>query len=469
MNMIWFGKMCRNARSLIVTALAAGFVVLFTLAGCSGGSPSYVISGTVAAGGGPLAGVTITLGGDSSGTAITDANGHYTFSDVPRGKYTVMPSRTGYTFLPIFRRVFLDGIDATGFDFSVVISGKLATATHTAYLNSDGTVWTWGNNTAGQLGNGTTTNNAFAAQLSGLSGVMAVAAGMDHTLALKGDGTVWAWGNNANGQLGDGTTTQRSTPIQVSGLAGVRAIAAGYGHSVALKSDGIVWVWGNNANGQLGDGTTLNSLVPQQVANMYGVTAIAAGNGHTIALTADGVAWAWGSNLYGQLGIGTTTDSPVPVPAGLPSVIAIAAGNGFTVALRNDLTTLTVWTWGRNNNGQLGNGTTTDSALPGMINSLSNVVAVAAGNDHGAALTSAGQVWTWGNNSNGQLGNGTTTPSIIPIQVSSLSGITAIAAGNAGTVARRLDNTIWSWGSNLYGQLGDGTTTDRLVPVNVQQ
>jgi alpha-tubulin suppressor-like RCC1 family protein len=234
-------------------------------------------------------------------------------------------------------------------------------------VKSDGTAWAWGYNSNGQLGDGTTTSQATPVQVSGLSGVTAVSAGEDsYSLALLSDGTVWAWGSNSNGQLGDGTTTNRSTPVPVSGLSGVTvtAVAAGWGYSLALASDGTVWAWGKNNEGQIGDGTTTNRATPVQVGGLSGitVTALASAYESSFALTSDGTAWAWGYNSNGQLGDGTTTNRATPVQvSGLSGVTALAAGDRHALALKWDGT---LWAWGENNEGQLGDGTTTDRHTP---------------------------------------------------------------------------------------------------------
>ena len=193
---------------------------------------------------------------------------------------------------------------------------------HTITLKSDGTVWAWGYNSDGQSGDRTGDSEdeckLIPGQISGLSGVIAVAGAGRHTIALKSDGTAWAWGNNGDGQLGDGTTTGRATPGQVSGLSGIIAIACGEDHTIALKSDGTLWAWGYNGSGQLGDGTTnetypYGTTTPVQVSKLSDVIAIACGALHTIALKSDGTVWAWGDNGYGQLGDGTYTSSNTPV------------------------------------------------------------------------------------------------------------------------------------------------------------
>ncbi|MDP3000959.1 MAG: hypothetical protein Q8N47_25985 [Bryobacterales bacterium] len=179
-------------------------------------------------------------------------------------------------------------------------------------LKSDGTVWAWGDNTFGELGDGSTMNRLTPVPVSGLTGVVAIAAA-NHSLALKSDGTVWAWGYNDRGQLGDRTTTDRSTPVPVSGLTGVVGIAAAYSNSLALKSDGTVAAWGYNGYGSLGDDSNTNRLTPVPVSGLTGVAAIAGGDNYGLALKSDGTAWAWGANYYGQLGDGTTTQRLTPV------------------------------------------------------------------------------------------------------------------------------------------------------------
>jgi len=334
---------------------------------------------------------------------------------------------------------------------------------HSTRLKQDGTVWVWGYNDYGQLGDGTTTQRSSPVQVPGLSGVTALTAGGYYTLALRQDGTVRAWGRNDNGQLGDGTTTQRSSPVQVPGLSGITAITAGYSYTVALRQDGTLWAWGYNGYGQLGDGTTTQRASPMQVPGLSGVAAVAAGNDHTVALRQDGTVWAWGRNVYGQLGDGNTSQraSPVQVP-GLSGVTAIAAGNDHTVALRQDGT---LWAWGNNIYGGLGDGTTTQRASPVQVPGLSGITAITAGDSYTVALHQDGTVWAWGHNSNGQLGDGTTTPRASPVQV--LSGVTTLAAGMYHTLALRQDGTLWAWGHNGYGQLGDGTTASRSSPVQV--
>ena len=427
--MINYSKVKRNKFSGAICGCLLSVIMMLPLSGCGGGSDqTYTISGRITSAGSPLAGVTVILAGDTSMIVTTDANGNYTFSGVPGGTFTVTPSLAGSPFRPLFRNVWLDGIDGAGFDFVVHGLGRMATATHTIYVKDDGTVWAWGNNNNGQLGDGSATSKNTPVQVSGLSGMTAVAAGSGHTVALKNDGTVWAWGNNSNGQLGDGSAASKNTPVQVSGLYSMTAVAAGSGHTVALKNDGTVWAWGNNSTGQLGNGNfTPSNPTPAQVSGLSGmssgvVIAVAAGYDHTVALKNDGTVWAWGNNATGQLGNGNITPSNTPVQvSGLSGVTAVAAGFGHTVALKSDGT---VRTWGNNTKGQLGNGltngTTIDSAIPVVVSGMVGVTDIAAGYEGSVVLKGAfkgdGTVWAWGSNSNGQLGNGLAVDSAIPVQ-----------------------------------------------------
>ena len=255
-------------------------------------------------------------------------------------------------------------------------------------------------------------------QISGLTDVKAIAAGELHTVALKKDGTVWAWGKNYYGQFGDGTMTNSNTPVQINGLTDVKAISAGAYNTVALKNDGTVWACGLNSSGQLGDGTMTDSYIPVQVSDLTGITAISAGFvSHAVALKSDGTVWAWGSNSYGELGDGTTAgrNIPVQVIGDLTDVTAISAGESHTVALKNDGT---VWDWGRNNYFQLGDGTDTNRNTPIQVIGLrADGKAITAGALHTVAIKNDGTVWAWGLNNYGQLGDGTTVDSYTPIQV----------------------------------------------------
>jgi alpha-tubulin suppressor-like RCC1 family protein len=299
---------------------------------------------------------------------------------------------------------------------------------HSMALKSDGTVWAWGYNNVGQLGNGTISSSYTPpVQVLNLTGVIAIGVGNQHSVALKSDGTVWAWGYNNNGELGNGTRTNSSIPVQVPGLTGVRAIAIGHDHNLGLLSDGTLQAWGYNANGELGNGTTANALTPVSVG-LSGVTAIAAGMNHSLAVLGDGTVRAWGYNFYGALGNGTQTSSNVPVPvSGLNSVIAVVGGDLHSLALKTDGT---VWAWGYNATGQLGNGTLTNSTTPVQVPGLSGVVAIASGKGpHNLALKNDNSVWAWGSGAVGQLGNGTNANSRTPVPVSNLYGAVAIAAG----------------------------------------
>lgn len=297
-----------------------------------------------------------------------------------------------------------------------------------------------------------------------------VAAGGSHTMALRNDGTLWSWGANWDGQLGDGTTIERTNPVRVQGLTNMTAVSAGMGHNVALRSDGTVWTWGGNWYGYLGDGTMENRrITPAQVQGLTNMTAVSAGRYHTVTLRNDGTVWAFGAGWDGQLGDGTMMERTTPAQVrGLANVTAIATGWHHTVALRSDGT---VWTFGAGLDGQLGDGTTNSRGTPVQVRNLTNVIAIAAGRYHTVALRSDGTVWSWGSNWNGELGHGTAGVmyhSTRPAQVRQLANVTSVTAGDFYTVALRDDGTVWSWGLNWSGNLGDGTMTDRLTPVQAK-
>jgi len=316
---------------------------------------------------------------------------------------------------------------------------------YTLAIKSDGTLWAWGKNSEGQLGDGS--NDATSVPKLVASGFSAVAAGDKHTLALKPDRTLWAWGLNGNGQLGDGTQISRSSPVSVG--SGFSSMSAGEQHTVALKSDGSLWAWGYNVNGQVGDGTASQRLSPVKIGTDF--VSVAAGYQHTLAIKNDGSLWAWGNNGSGQLGDGTTTNRSSPVMIGT-GFTAVAAGQTHTVALKADGS---LWAWGSNALGQLGlgNGTTASQNTP--IQVATGFSYVTTGVAHTVALKTDGTLWAWGYNGFGQLGDGSLINQSSPVQID--TGVTSFAAGYAHTVAFKSEGTLWAWGHNEIGQLGDGS------------
>ncbi len=415
-------------------------------------------------------------------------------------------------------------VDNEGADFLTDIVEVAAGSNNTVALRNDGTVWAWGNNEYGQLGNGahgTDAHRDIPVQVVGENGeefftnVIAVAAGPLHTVALKDDGTVWTWGYNLYGQLGDGTSGEEAssdTPVQVLGMGGtgflteVIAVSATYTNTVALRNDGTVWAWGYNFDGQLGNGTYgigTESFTPVQVVGeggegvLNGVLAIASGMSHTAALKNDGTVWTWGDNDHGQLGngnMGIFSDTPIQVVGVdgegiLADITALASGTYHCITVKGDGT---VWTWGWNNQGQLGNGThgvvptnynDADSDTPVKVVKVLRDVTETASSTHNAAVKDVGTVYTWGYNYQGQLGDGNygvEAERDLPVQVLGgesgtefLGDITKVATGQDHTVALKddgIETTVWTWGLNNYGQLGKGThhMGDRSVtPVQV--
>lgn len=342
---------------------------------------------------------------------------------------------------------------------------------HSLALKSDGKVWGWGANHYGQLGNGTNAaTQKIPVQVTNLATVIAIAAGKHHSLALKSDGTVWAWGTNNYGQLGNGNTTLQKSPIQTVGLTNVIAIAAGAYHSLALKADGTVWGWGYNSQSQVGNGTiTTPQTKPVKVVNLTNVVAIAAGGYHSLALNANGSVWGWGRNDYGQLGKGAASNYELtPALVSVPGkVLSVAAGEFHSLALMTDGT---IAAWGYSFYGQVGNGAPIQTA--GQINSKALLVKGFGGvgiqlKNHSLAVSANGSVWSMGDNRFGQLGDGTTVNVTKPVEVKNQFETITSEAGGGHSLAVKLDGSVWSWGANNYGQLGDGVVVNRALSANI--
>jgi alpha-tubulin suppressor-like RCC1 family protein len=369
-----------------------------------------------------------------------------------------------------------DGTDGFGADKNtpvpIMASGVSSVAAgevHTCAIKQDVSLWCWGANWYGQLGDGTYTNrNTPGPGPIMASGVSSVAAGIYHTCAIKQDGSLWCWGYNGYGQLGDGTNTNKNTPVPIM-ASGVSSVAAESYHTCAIKQDGSLWCWGYNGFGQLGDGTYISQNTPVPIM-ASGVSSVAAESYHTCAIKQDGSLWCWGANWYGQLGDGTYTgrNTPGPGPIMASGVSSVAAGSYHTCAIKQDGS---LWCWGANWYGQLGNGTQVQKTTPYPVITPAGALSISVGRSHSCAIKTDGLLWCWGNNSSGQLGNGESGggSSYFPSQVSPpiLSDVSFVSLGGSHSCAIKIDGSLWCWGNNWRGQVGDGTTTQRDYPVFV--
>lgn len=302
-----------------------------------------------------------------------------------------------------------------------------------------------------------------------------VDAGKEHFVVLKDDGSVWSWGDNTHKQLAGYSSLSSANPLAIQKEDGnrftnVKAIAAGGYHTVALDKNGKVWTWGSNDSGQLGHSPLLSaSGSPKIVVGLPEIVAIAAGDYHTMVVDVNGEVWTWGRNGFGQLG---TNPNPLAVSilpvkvtiSGVPQskIVAVSAGAEHSVALRQDGT---VWAWGRNTVGQLGNGETTNvNYNPTMVSGLTGIMEIAAGDSHTLALKQdRTTIWAWGSNYYGQLGDGGRESKLRPIQVEGIRNVTAIAAGNNHTAAIKEDGTVWAWGRNT-----SGSSSVRTAPIQIK-
>lgn len=317
-----------------------------------------------------------------------------------------------------------------------------------------------GLNADGQLGTGNTTTRRTPGPVL-LTNIITVAAGREHAYALDDQARLWAWGDNSRGQLGDGSLVDRPTPVVV--MSGVSAVAAGDYHGIALGRNGTVWTWGDGATGQLGLGDTAGRAVPTQVVGLGEAFDLAAGRDTSYVLLDDSTLWSFGGNTFGEVGDGTTTQrlSPVMV-AGLFGVDAVAAGRNHGLA---QLGNGSVWAWGANEYGQLGDGTTVSRPTPKQV--LAGVHTFDAGADHTIAAMTDGTVRTWGRGYRGQLGLSSTSTKLTPQPVPGLAGIADIGVGRDQSFAIGTAGQVWAWGFNDSGQLGDGTVTQRNAPVRL--
>ena len=329
------------------------------------------------------------------------------------------------------------------------------------------TLFTWGHNGYGALGDNTATSKS--------NPVQTVAGGINwkqvsgHFLkaAIKTDGTLWTWGKNSSGELGDNTITHRSSPVQtVAGGTNWKQVSAGYWASAAIKTDGTLWVWGVNIDGVLGDNTIVKKSSPvQTVAGGINWKQVVCGVRNTAAIKTDGTLWIWGSNPYGQSGDNTTISrsSPVQTIAFGTNWKQVSCGIYHCAAIKTDGT---LWNWGYNYFGQLGDNTITNRSSPVQTIAYgTNWKNLASGRMHTAATKTDGTLWAWGQNSYGSLGDNTTTHRSSPVQT--------IAYGTNWknfncfyhTAAIKTDGTLWVWGRNNLGQLGDNTIANKSSPI----
>ena len=329
-------------------------------------------------------------------------------------------------------------------------------------------LWAWGDNAFGQLGDNTTASKSSPVQtVSAGTNWKQVTCGSSHTAAIKTDGTLWLWGNNVRGQLGDNTTSAKSSPVQtISAGTNWKQVSCGATHTAAIKTDGTLWLWGYNDYGKLGDNTAASKSSPvQTIAGGTNWKQVACGFNNTAAIKTDGTLWLWGNNASGQLGDNTVASksSPVQTISGGTNWKQVSCGNNHTAAIKTDGT---LWLWGSNSNGKLGDNTTASKSSPVQtIAAGANWKQVSCSAFHTAAIKTDGTLWLCGSNGSGQLGDNAAGSKSSPVQT--ISGGTnwkLVSCGGYHTTAIKTDGTLWSWGSGV--RLGTGEPpVDQSSPI----
>jgi alpha-tubulin suppressor-like RCC1 family protein len=344
---------------------------------------------------------------------------------------------------------------------------------HSLGLTTGGIVYAWGSNSSGELGDNTTTNKSTPVAVCGGLTFSQISGGFDHSLGITTTGIAYAWGGNSFGQLGNNTTTSTSTPVAVCGGLTFSQVSVGDKLSLGITTTGVVYAWGSNSSGQLGDNTTTNRSTPVAVCGGLTFSQVSAG-GHSLGITTTGVAYAWGPNnlfgifLYGQLGDNTTTNrsTPVAVCGGL-TFSQVSAGSYYSLGIT---TTGVAYGWGQNGQFQLGDGSSSDKSTPVAVCGGLTFSQISAGERHSLGITTTGIAYSWGQSNVGQLGNNTTEFRSTPVAVCgglTFSQISAGGFGGYGSVGITTTGIAYSWGNNNNGLLGDNTTTNRSTPVAV--
>ncbi len=327
-----------------------------------------------------------------------------------------------------------------------------------AVIRTDGTLWSWGDNTQRTLGDGSNASRSVPGKIAGLENIVASTVGSSyHTLAVDAGGRVYAWGLNSHGELGLGHRTQQTRPTLVPGITGVVDVAAGDSFSIARKSDGTVWAWGRNDAGQLGDGSGVEQTAPIQVTGLSGIVSIAAGVNHVAVVDSSGRVYVWGTNLYVP-----TNQSSRPTQVSITGVASVFIGGDNTFARKGDGS---VWAWGNPAGGRLGDGGSGDGRTPVQVRNVSNVTQVFPGDTSSMALQADGTLWGWGSNEKGQLGLGDTTSRSAPVRLT-VPGVSQVAGGAAGDSHFVIDplGRVFGAGSNELGTLGLGDLLETRAP-----
>ena len=385
----------------------------------------------------------------SSPGGIATVNGSTVTLSGTAGSVTVKASQPGnatYDPAPDIYRTFTVGQNG----FSTIAQGS--TALHKLGIKSDGTLWAWGSNSSGQIGNGGTADVFSPVQITSNTTWSQVAVGGAFSAAIR-DGTLWTWGLNSSGQLGLADFTNRTSPVQVGSSTSWTHVAAGNTFMIARRSDGTLWAWGSNTNSQLGLGDSTTRSSPVQIGTGTSWSAIATGSDHVLATQSDGTLWAWGLNSSSQLGDGTSTLRNSPVKIGLATTWSkIACGGTSSYAVKTDGS---LWAWGSNSIGQLGVGDSTTRSSPTQVGSLTSWTAISGGNIHAIAVQTDGSLWAWGGTGNiGATATGSSINFNTPQRIGADNDWAAVSGGTSCCFAVKSTGTVWSAGAHANGRLG---------------